>query len=64
MKILIVDNLPEGYEDSYPFKAGEHVLLLGEIENMPGHYAVVTKDGGTHFGFHDDLFREPTEEEL
>jgi len=64
MKIMIVDGLPEGYEDKYPFKEGGGVLFLGEIENMPGHVAIVTRDGKTHFGYHDDWFREPTEDEL
>jgi len=64
VKVMIVCDIPEGYEDKYPFKNGDAVLFHGEIENMPGHVAVVTRDGKTHFGYHDDNFREPTEEEL
>jgi hypothetical protein len=63
VRIKIVD-LPEGYEDKYPFQNGDSVLFLGEIENMPGHVAVVTKDGKVRFGFHEENFREPTEEEV
>ena len=48
----------------YPFQNGESVLLLGEIENMPGHVAVVTRDGKVHFGYHEDTFRQPTEDEI
>lgn len=63
-RILIVEEIPKGYEDKYPWKAGDSALLLGEIENMPGHVAVVTKDGKVHWGFHDDNFREPTGDEI
>ena len=63
MKIMIALAPPEGYEDHYPWKEGEGVLSLGEIENMPGHVAVVTRDGKVHWGYHDDNFREATEEE-
>ncbi len=44
-RILIVDDIPKGYEDKYPWKIGDPVLRLGEIENMPGHVAVVTSAG-------------------
>ena len=30
-------DLPRGYEDHYPFATGDTVLMLGEIEQMPGH---------------------------
>ena len=63
MRIVIAD-LPEDYRDKYPFKHGEQVLLLGEIQNMQGHVAIVTKDGGVRYAFHADTFREPLEEEL
>jgi len=61
---IVVADIPAGYEDRYPFQNGETVLLLGEIENMPGHIAVVTRDGKVHFGYHNDTFREPTEDEM
>ena len=63
MRVKIVD-LPKGYKDRYPFKDGDAVCFLGELENMPGHVVVVTKDGKVHWGFHDENFLEPTEEEL
>jgi hypothetical protein len=59
--------LPEGvatYDSvTYPFVNGDTVLMLGEIEQMPGHVAVVTKDGKTHFGYHMENFRKLTREE-
>ena len=61
--LATVDNLPEGYEKGYPFKVGETVLILGELQNMPHHYAVVTEDGQIGFGFHLDLFKIVTGEE-
>jgi len=48
----------------YPWEENEAVLLLGGIENMPGHVAVATKDGKVHWGFDADSFREPTEDEI
>lgn len=52
-----------GYEKDYPFKRGEVVLVLGEIENMPGHVAVALRDGRVLYGFHPELFRVLTEDE-
>ena len=66
MRIKVFE-LPECYQDqdhTYPFKDGEHVLYLGEIENMPGHVTVVTRDGKVHWGYHPENFREPTEDEV
>jgi len=56
-------DLPQGYEDHYPFKNGDTVLMLGEIEQMPGHVVVATKDGKTHFGYHVENFRKLSREE-
>ncbi len=64
MKIVIALAPPKGYEFRYPWKEGDGVLVLGEIENMPGHVAVVTRSGKIRWGYHDDHFREPTEEDL
>lgn len=59
MKVLItVYTLPS------QLVAGQAVLLLGEIENMPGHVAVADEYGKIHWALHEDSFREPTEEEL
>lgn len=51
------------YAPMYPFKDGDTVLLLGEIENMPGHVAVALKDGRVLGGFHPELFRVLSEDE-
>jgi DNA-binding XRE family transcriptional regulator len=48
----------------YPWKAGESLLYLGEIKQMPGHVAVVDRKGRVHWGYHDDNFREPKESEV
>ena len=64
MQLLVALPAPEGYPDAYPWKPGDTVLFLGEIEQMPGHIAVATKDGKVHFGYHDDNFRLPTEDEV
>ena len=56
----------DGYDDKRPFKDAKAglVLCLGEIDNMPGHVAVVTDDGKVHYGIHPENFREPTEDEI
>lgn len=46
------------------WEAGDHLLCLGEIENMPGHGVFVDRAGKVHWGHHPDEFRDPTEEEL
>jgi hypothetical protein len=56
-----VNALPEGFD--YPFKNGDTVLMLGEIEQMPGHVAIALKDGRVLFGYHEENFRKLTEEE-
>ncbi len=48
--------------ESYPFDKGEVVLILGEIEQMPGHCAVVSK-GVVHVGYHNGNFRKLTKDE-
>jgi hypothetical protein len=55
--------LPEGQESHYPFKEGDTVLMLGEIEQMPGHVAVSLKDGRVVFGYHVENFRKLSREE-
>lgn len=54
----------EDYLDHYPFIAGEVVLCLGEIENMPGHVAVVKKDGRVLYGYHPENFSRMKDESL
>jgi len=41
--------------------AGDCLFCLGEIEDMPGHVAVVDKNGKVIWGYHDDNFRELTD---
>ena len=40
------------------------VLCLGEVVNMLGHYAFLTKSGTVVYGLHSDIFRMPTDDEL
>jgi hypothetical protein len=51
-------------EYKYPFNNGDVVLVTGEIDNMPGHFVIVTRDGKVHFGYHPEHFREPTDGEI
>jgi hypothetical protein len=46
------------------WKNGEILLLLAEIQNLRNHYVVVSRDGKVHYGYHNDFFREPTQDEL
>ena len=62
LQLVVVDSLPR--DGIFPFKEGEHLIYLGEIVQMPGHVIVVDRRGLTHFGYHDNYFRDPTEEEL
>ncbi len=53
-----------GYgDDKLAFRDGETVLMLGEIEQMPGHVAVVKRDGRVMWGYHAENFRKLTREE-
>lgn len=62
MQIVTAKPIPKKW--GYPWKEGDHLLYLGEILQMPGHVAVVDKDGVIHWGYHDDNFREPREDEI
>ena len=64
MRILIAVGSQGREPSDLPWEKGDPVLCLGEIENMPGHLAVATKDGKVHWGWHPDNFREPTGDEL
>ena len=59
-----VDTIPEGFEDQYPWKAGDIVLILGEVKHMPGHCVVATKDGKVHFGYHTQNFVKLKKDEV
>ena len=56
--------LDRAYGDGYPFRNGDKVLLLGEVEHMPGHVVVATTDGRVVWGYHADNFRKLTKEEV
>ena len=62
MQIVIAKPVPKKWR--YPWKAGESLLYLGEIKQMPGHVTVVDRKGRVHWGYHDDSFREPKESEI
>ena len=64
MNIVKAVKPPKGYENQYPWKEGDAVLFLGEIQNMPGHVAVVTRDGKVHWGYHPESFRPATVDEV
>ena len=50
---------------AYPFHKSSALLYLGEIDNMPGHCAVVDIDTGkVYAGYHSDIFIEIPEDEL
>jgi hypothetical protein len=55
---LAVFHSPEGYESQYPFGDGDLVVVIGELENMPDHCAIATKDGKVHFPYHIDGFHK------
>jgi hypothetical protein len=57
-----VKKLPSGYQ--YPFGEGDRILILGEIEHMPGHVAIALNDGRVVFGYHGDNFRKLKEDEV
>lgn len=56
--------LPAEYKDyqdyylSLGFKDGDLILCLGEIENMPGHLAIVNRNGQVRWGLHPELFED------
>jgi len=52
------------YEIKYPWLKGEHVLIMGDIENMPGHCVVASESGTVHFGYHPDDFLIYDQEEM
>ncbi len=47
-----------------PFKIREDYLCLGEIENMPDHFIYVDNKGKIYWGYHDDMFRLLSVEEV
>jgi hypothetical protein len=62
--IIAEVTLPAGYEDQYKdIQNGEHVLLLGEITNMPGHMVLVNNQDKILWGYHREDFRILSDEE-
>lgn len=53
-----------GYGPPRDKKMGNAFLYLGEIPNMKGHCAIVDRNGKTHWGWHIEDFRHPTEDEI
>jgi SOS-response transcriptional repressor LexA len=47
----------------YPFKDGDTVVVLGEIDQMPGHAVIALNDGRVLFGWDIEYFRKLTDEE-
>ena len=62
-KLSIVMYLGDVKKDK-AFENSAAVLFLGEIPNMPGHCAVVTRSGLVLWGYHLDSFRLATEDEV
>ena len=56
--------IKHGYEDKMIFHDGDLVLMLGEIEHMSGHVAVVTRDGLVRWSYHTENFQKLTEDEV
>ena len=44
------------YYENIGLPFGCRCLILGEIDNMPGHIAVVNKDGKVIWGLHPEYF--------
>lgn len=64
-QIVIVDDFPESInKNSYPWKCGEALLYLGEVVQMPGHCIIVNRAGKVFWGWHEDNFRHPLEDEI
>ena len=57
--------LPEKYWKEYPLSVYDVFVMLGEIEQMPGHCVVCNiKTGQTYSCYHTDNFVELTDEEV
>lgn len=50
------------YGSMYPKALLGHLLYLGDITNMPGHCALVDKDGKVHWGYHTEELEIVSEE--
>lgn len=61
MKLCVVEDLPDNA--IYPFRNGDRMLFMGEIEQMPGHCVVATSSGKVIWGYHSEHFRILTDDE-
>jgi len=57
------DNVDSKYHNQYPFTRKDVLLFMGEVEQMPGHCAVATKDGRVLWGYHTENFVVISEDE-
>lgn len=63
MHLCKVSGIPKNYEDKYPFKNGDAVLFMGEIEQMPGHAVIALKDGRVLSGYDSEWFERIADED-
>jgi len=61
-KVIIPQEQCEKY--NYPFNEGDTVFVFGDINMMPGHCVLATKDGKTYFGYHTIDFAPLTKDEI
>lgn len=58
---------PQYFEDIFGITEKTHspvLFCIGEITNMPGHYAIAGPNGLIRWGFHPELFKECEEDDL
>ena len=63
---MYVTELPDGPKTKgFPFKHNDIMVMLGELEYMPGHCVVARQsDGRVFIGYHTDNFRKLTEDDV
>lgn len=64
--VMVTPHLPKEWDEKnqYPWKNGDPVLFLGEVNGMRGHGVFVGRDGLVKFGYHTDSFKVVPEEEM
>ncbi len=50
------DGVPMEYHSQYPFSRTDVFLFLGEVQQMPGHCVIASKDGRILWGYHTENF--------
>jgi len=59
------ENMPEQFHKHFKQFRDKHLILLGEVEQMPGHCIVVeTMTGKVHACYHTEDFIKLTEYEV